>query len=264
MCLILFAYRVDPEAPLIVAANRDELFVRPAAAAAQWEDHPEILAGRDLLGGGTWLGISRLGRFAALTNFRDPATHRADAPSRGSLVKDFLLGDMSAQDYVDGIAREALSYNGFCLLAWDGQALYFFSNRGAAPMAVAPGVHGLPNELLDTPWPKVVRGRAGLEELTRAPFKVDDYLTLLNDSTPARDDLLPQRGRTLERERRSSPLRIIDPRYGTRCSTVLRVGAGGAVDFAERRFLPDGSVAGEVRYRIRMDVPAAAGGVVSA
>lgn len=254
MCLILFAYRVVPDAPLIVAANRDEHFSRPAAPAGIWEDHPDILAGRDLLGGGTWLGVSKRGRFATITNFRDPATHRADAPTRGGLVKDFLLGEMSAKEYVDGIARETVPYNGFCLLAWDGQAFYFYSNRAPAPREIEPGIHGLPNELLDTPWPKVVRGRAGLEKLTRSAFNVDHYLALLNDTTPAPDADLPKRGRTIERERRSSPLRIVDPRYGTRCSTVLRIGADGEVDFTERRFSPEGGIAGEAHFRIKMAV----------
>ncbi len=129
MCLILFAYRVVPGAPLIVAANRDEYFARPAAPAALWADHPEILAGRDLSAGGTWLGVSTTGRFAALTNFRNPADHRRDAPSRGELVKAFLTGRMSAESYVHGLARAAEAYNGFCLLVGDGDHLFFYSNR---------------------------------------------------------------------------------------------------------------------------------------
>jgi uncharacterized protein with NRDE domain len=173
MCLILFAHRVVPDAPLIVAANRDERFNRRAAPAAVWDDHPDILAGRDLSGGGTWLGVSTRGRFAALTNFRDPPTHRTDAPTRGELVKAFLLGQMSARDYVEDIQREAVPYNGFCLLAGDGHELFFYSNRAPAPIQVEPGVHGVPNQLLDTPWPKVVKGRAGLEKLSRTPFNVD-------------------------------------------------------------------------------------------
>lgn len=252
MCLILFAYRAVPGVPLIVAANRDELFNRPALPVARWNDHPDIWAGRDLSGGGTWLGVSRRGRFAALTNFRDPETHRADAPTRGDLVKNFLVGQMSAKSYVDSIAREALPYNGFCLLAWDSRALFFYSNRGPAPAEVAPGVHGLPNQLLDTPWPKVVKGRAGLKKLTQVPFAIDDHLALLNDTTPGPDSELPQRGRTLERERRSSPLRIVNPIYGTRCSTVLRISDEGSIDFAERTFLSTGEIAGDVRHRVDM------------
>ena len=262
MCLILFAYRVVPGAPLIVAANRDEHFTRPAAPAGLWDDHPEILAGRDLSGGGTWLGVSTRGRFAALTNFRDPPTHRTDVPSRGELVKAFLLGDMSAKTYVEGIERAAIPYNGFCLLAGDGRQLYFYSNRADAPMEVAPGVHGLPNALLNTPWPKVVKGRLGLEKLTRSPFAVDDYLMLLNDSTPAPDSDLPLRGRELERERRSSSLRIVNPNYGTRCSTVLRLTSDGTIDFAERSFNSEGGIAGDVRYQVNINSSATESGSV--
>lgn len=256
MCLILFAHRVVPGTPLIVAANRDAHFNRPAATAARWHDHPEILAGRDLQAGGTWLGVSTSGRFAALTNFRDPATHRDDAPSRGELVKAFLAGRMSASTYVEDIVREAIPYNGFCLLVWDGRALFFYSNRAQAPVEVGPGIHGLANHLLNTPWPKVVKGRAGLEQLTRAPFAFDPYLALLNDPTPAADCDRPQRGHDLERERRHSALRILNPDYGTRCSTVLRITSAGTIDFAERGFHSDGGSAGDVQYRLKARLPA--------
>jgi uncharacterized protein with NRDE domain len=256
MCLILFAHRVVPGTPLIVAANRDEHFVRPAAPAAIWDDHPEILAGRDLWAGGTWLGVSTSGRFAALTNFRNPATHRADAPSRGQLVKAFLVGQMSARTYVEHIVREAVPYNGFCLLVGDGRELFFYSNRADAPVEVEPGVHGFANHLLNTPWPKVVKGRAGLEKLARAPFAIDEHLALLDDPTPAADCDLPKRGRDLERERRHSALRILSPDYGTRCSTVLRITSEGAIDFAERSFHPDGGIAADVRYRLKIMSPA--------
>ena len=252
MCLILFAHRVVPGAPLIVAANRDEHFNRPAAPAALWDDHPEILAGRDLAGGGTWLGVTTSGRFAALTNFRNPATHRADAPSRGELVKAFLMGQMSARTYVEDVVRKAVPYNGFCLLVGDGRELFFTSNRAEAPTEVGPGVHGLPNHLLDTPWPKVVKGRAGLEKLTRMPFAFDEYLALLDDPTPAADRDLPKRGRDLERERRHSAIRILNPDYGTRCSTVLRITSLGTIDFAERTFHPEGRIAGHVQYQLKM------------
>jgi uncharacterized protein with NRDE domain len=250
MCLILFAHRVVPGAPLIVAANRDEYFARPAAPAALWADHPEILAGRDLSAGGAWLGVSTSGRFAALTNFRNPADHRGDAPSRGELVKAFLTGRMSATAYVHDLAREARPYNGFCLLIGDGDHLFFYSNRAEVPLPVEPGVHGLANHLLDTPWPKVVKGRAGLQRLTESPFSIDDHLSLLDDTVPADERDLPQSGVDVERERRLSSLRILSAEYGTRCSTVVRIPAVGAIDFAERSYRADGEIAGEVRYRV--------------
>jgi uncharacterized protein with NRDE domain len=250
MCLILFAYRVVPGAPLIVAANRDEYFARPAAPAALWADHPGVLAGRDLSAGGTWLGVSRAGRFGALTNFRNPADHRNDAPSRGGLVKGFLTGRMSATSYVHGLAREAKPYNGFCLLVGDSDHLFFYSNRAEAPLEVEPGIHGLSNHPLDTPWPKVVKGRAGLTQLTGSPFSIDDYLALLDDTVPADERELPQAGVDIERERRLSSLRILSAGYGTRCSTVVRITSAGTIDFAERTYRANGEIAGEVRYQI--------------
>lgn len=249
MCLILFAYRVVPGIPLIVAANRDEYFSRPAMPAAPWTDHPEILGGRDLVAGGTWLGVSTSGRFAALTNFRNPADNRPDAPSRGELVRGFLTGRMSAAAYVADLAREARPYNGFCLLVGDGERLFFYSNRAEGPLPVEPGVHGLPNHLLDTPWPKVVKGRAGLRRLTESPFSIDEHLSLLDDPVPADDRDLPESA-DIERERRLSPLRIRASDYGTRCSTVVRISAADAIDFAERSYRADGEIAGEVRYRV--------------
>lgn len=259
MCLILFAYRVVPSAPLIVAANRDEYFARPAAPAALWADSPGVLAGRDLSAGGTWLGVSTTGGFAALTNFRNPADHRNDAPSRGELVKAFLTGRMSAASYVHDLARDAKPYNGFCLLVGDSDHLFFYSNRGEAPFEVEPGIHGLSNHLLDTPWPKVVKGRAGLEQLTGAPFSIDDYLALLDDTVPADERDLPQAGVDIERERRLSSLRILSAGYGTRCSTVVRIASAGTIDFAERTYRADGEIAGEVRHQLDMVRPRPAG-----
>ena len=168
-------------------------------------------------------------------------------------MKNFLLGQMSAGDYVDDLMRLAVPYNGFSLLTWDGEALFFFSNRAPVPIKVAPGIHGVPNQILNTPWPKVVKGRAGLEECCRAPFDIDRHMTLLDDTTPAPDSDLPQRGRPLERERRHSSLRIVNRDYGTRCSSVLRITSAGAIDFAERSFCPDGGIAGDVRYQVRIN-----------
>ena len=263
MCLILFAYRSVPGVPLIVAANRDEYFTRPAAPAALWADHPGVLAGRDLSAGGTWLGVSTAARFAALTNFRNPADHRNDAPTRGELVKAFLTGRMSAASYVHGLAREATPYNGFCLLVGDSDHLFFYSNRAEAPLEVEPGIHGLSNHLLDTPWPKVVKGRAGLEQLTGSAFSIDDHLALLNDTVPADERDLQQAGADIKRERRLSSLRILSAGYGTRCSTVVRITSAGTIDFAERSYRADGDIAGEVRYRLDMVRPRPADAPVS-
>ena len=252
MCLILIAHRANPGVILQLAANRDELFSRPTSPADWWTDHPHILAGRDLQAGGTWLGVSRSGRFAAITNFRDPASRRDDAPSRGALVGDYLLGDDSPQDYLARIAPRAAAFNGFSLLAGRGDELWFFSNRGNGVTPVQPGVHGLSNHLLDEPWPKVTRGTQGLERLARQDFSAENYFHLLADEEQAPDDTLPRTGISLERERRSSAIRIRDEIYGTRCSTVLRIAADGQVELHERSFTPQGAVSGTVSHRFAL------------
>ncbi len=252
MCLILFAYKTVPGTPLIVAANRDEWFARPAEPAAFWPDHPGVLAGRDLQARGTWLGITTSGRFAALTNFRNPSDKRTDAPSRGGLVSRFLTGKESPRAFVTDLAKRGADYNGFCILAGDLSRLFFYSNHGGAPEEVQPGIHGLSNHLLDTPWPKVVKGRNGLEALLEKPFRSGDYLDLMNDAIPAKERELPQSGVSAEWERSLSSMRILKGDYGTRCSTVLRIRDGGETDFSERTYRRDEEVAGEVHYAFTM------------
>jgi uncharacterized protein with NRDE domain len=162
MCLILVAWRVHPDYPLVVAANRDEFFARSTAPVAFWKDAPQVLAGRDLEAGGTWMGVTRNGRFAALTNFRDPAQNRKGVPSRGGLVADFLTGDEAPQDYLERIASLGKQCNGYNLLVSDGTELWWSSNIGGAARRLEPGVYGVSNHLLDTPWPKVGAGKTAL------------------------------------------------------------------------------------------------------
>jgi uncharacterized protein with NRDE domain len=253
MCLILFAYKVVPGYPLIVAANRDEWFSRPAVAAAFWSDYPQILAGRDLQAGGTWLGVSTKGRFAALTNFRNPNDRRLDAPSRGALVRSFLVGNMSARAFVDDLADQAAPYNGFSMLAGDAAGLFCYSNRGGDPIEVQPGVHGLSNHLLDTPWPKVVKGCAGLEKLLPRTYRSEDYLDLMDDSVPPEEQLVPQSEPGQDWERSLSSMRIMKGEYGTRCSTALRLCEDGESTLAERTYHRNGEIDGEVRYVFKVD-----------
>lgn len=225
MCLILFAYRIHPRYELLLAANRDEFYARPTAAMDYWQEAPELLAGRDLQSGGTWFGITRQRRLAAITNFREPDSVKPDAPSRGLLVCDYLLGQEPARDYLDHLLSRADDYNGFNLLLWDSEGLYYFSNRDTTPRALAPGYYGLSNHLLNTPWPKVQRGLKGLAELLEQNAEIEPkrLLNLLQDQIPADDRELPQTGVSLEWERALSPLFIATPDYGTRSSTVLRV-----------------------------------------
>lgn len=249
MCLILFAYRIVPGVPLLVAANRDEYYARPARQAAFWEDRPSVLAGRDLQAGGTWLGVSANGRFAAVTNFRGAPGAPPGGPSRGELVTGFLSGKQSARSYSRALEKAGSRYAGFCMLASDGEELYFYSNQEHRASIVEPGIHGLSNHLLDTPWPKVVKGRAGLQGLLSRPFSDADYLDLMDDTVPATEKMLPETNLDPAWERSLSSLRIIAGGYGTRCSSVVRIDEASVVDFAERTYRDDGDIAGEVRYR---------------
>jgi uncharacterized protein with NRDE domain len=253
VCLIALAWRAHPAYRLIVAANRDEYFARPAAPADFWEDHTHILAGRDLEAGGTWLGITLEGRFAALTNYRNPADRRSGVPSRGALVSDFLGGDAGPAEYVKRVQKTATSYNGFSLLVGDEDSLWFFSNRGSPPLRVAPGVHGLSNHLLDTPWPKVEKAKARLASQLDKPFAVDAAFELLSDTRHAPSAELPSTGVSLELEERLSAIRILAAGgYGTRCSTALCFGKDGRVEFHERSYREDGSASGTVSYRLTL------------
>ncbi len=244
MCLILAAWHRHPDYPLVVAANRDEFYTRRSAGADFWRDHPGVLAGRDLEAGGTWLGISRSGRFAALTNYRDPARQRADAPSRGRLVADFLTGDVGIDDYLATLP--AADYNGFNLLLNDGRRMVAFSNVSMQAHELAPGIYGLSNALLDTPWPKVGSGKTALDAALAALPDETGLWGLLRDDTIHPDAALPATGVTLEWERLLSAAFIRSPAYGTRCSTVVKVGADGTASFDERTWLP-GAVDGARR-----------------
>lgn len=238
MCVLFIAHRKHPRHPLIVLANRDEFYDRPAAAAAAWADHPHVTAGRDLVAGGTWLGIAHGGRFAAVTNFRDPSRPRGTV-SRGRLVADFLIGGDAAGVYIHTIAARASDYSGFNLLVSDDRGLFYFSNAsGEPPRQLEPGVYGLSNHLLQTPWPKVTSGLAAFErligndEISRAAA-----FDLLADEARAADDELPDTGVGIERERLLSPIFIRTPVYGTRGSTVVLAERDGSLSLDERVFV---------------------------
>ena len=245
MCLIVFDWRPDAQAGalLTLAANRDEFFARATAPLDWWTDAPDVLAGRDLVGGGTWLGLTRDGRFAALTNHRDPRAFRADAPTRGALVADYLVGQRRASlDYLCDIAERGAAYNGFNLIVGDfvRRELGWYCNRAdAAPSLLPEGVHGISNAVLDTPWPKLVRKRAELGKLTERGDtpELDALIELMRDPRVAADETLPSTGISLERERALSAAFIETPDYGTRGTTALRVRTTGAmvgVEIAER------------------------------
>ena len=228
MCLIVFAWHVVPDVPLIAAGNRDEFLDRPTAPAMHWDDCPQIYAGRDLQAGGTWMGITQPDRFAAITNIRAPSEKRPDARSRGNLVADFLSGNMSPRSYIDAIRDTTEEYNGFNLLVGDREQLIWFSNRGAGDarngQPLAPGIYGISNALLDTPWPKVVRTKAQFASLLCQCAPEEAYFEMLFDTTRAASDCrLPKTGIDIELERLLSAPYIEAPNYGTRASTVVRL-----------------------------------------
>jgi uncharacterized protein with NRDE domain len=237
MCLILFAWRMHKEFPLILAANRDEFYARPSAPAAFWDDAPDLLAGRDLKRGGTWLGITRAGRLAAVTNYRDPASLKQGAPSRGELVSDYLHSKQNPEAFIHRLEPRAARYNGFSILVGGSSELAYFSNRGEANR-LTPGIHGMSNHLLDTPWPKVEWGKRALGELLAAEKdpSPEALLALLSSRSRPPDESLPETGVGLEWERVLSPFFIESPHYGTRCSTVLLIDREGRVTFVERVF----------------------------
>jgi uncharacterized protein with NRDE domain len=236
MCLIVFAWQVVPGVPLIAAANRDEFYAREAAPAGPWPDHPGIYAGRDLKAGGSWMGVAQAAqdagpagspRFAAITNIRAPQEHKDDAPSRGHLVADFLAGTMSPQEYIAGLRERAGAYNGFNLVVGDRESLLWYSNKGDSDprngQPLAPGIYGLSNALLDSPWPKVLKTKAQFASLLCLGAPDDAYFEMLSDTTRAPDMRLPETGVPLEVERMLSAVRIESAAYGTRSSTVVKL-----------------------------------------
>jgi uncharacterized protein with NRDE domain len=241
MCTLLLAIELHPRYRLILAANRDEFYDRPTAPAAFWGDAPAIFGGRDLARGGSWLAVTRSGRIAALTNYREPHPVRHDAPTRGNLVSDFLAGDLPAGDYLQRLRRDSLPYSGYNLIVGDLTGLFYYSNKSDQLKQLPSGLYGLSNHLLDTPWPKVVRGKEGLARLLSSEEVSPEALFgILADSTRAQDEALPDTGVGLERERLLSSIFIKGDVYGTRSSTVLLVDGEGEATFVERNF--DGGV----------------------
>lgn len=223
MCLILFAYRAHLKYKLIVAANRDEFYERPTAPAHYWEDYPHILAGRDLNKMGTWMGVTKAGRFAALTNYRNPEEKTNEKRSRGELVGDFLKCDVHSEDYMQKVVKNRKLYPGYNLLVGDTNELYYYSNIEDKLLRVEPGIYGLSNKLLNTDWPKVKHGKERLSKIMceNNETMVDQLMASLQNTDPAPDEILPNTGVSLEWERILSPMFIKSESYGTRSSTVL-------------------------------------------
>lgn len=243
MCLLLAAHRLHPRFDLAVAANRDEFFARPTLAMHRWPEAPDVLAGRDLSAGGTWLGVDGRGRFAAVTNHHERFATRPGQPSRGRLVADFLQGPASAADYVQRLRARASQFAGFNLLCADGDTLWYASNRAASfARPLGPGLYGLSNHLLDTPWPKVERAKQALGDwVDTGSSETEPLQALLADDAPASAADLPFPA--------SSGPFIRGDAYGTRCSTIVLRGRGRVLAI-EDSFAPGGSTIGQQRFRL--------------
>ena len=252
MCLILLVWRAHPEYPCVLAANRDEFHRRATAAAAWWPEQPDILAGRDLKAGGTWLGVTRSGRFAALTNYRDPRLVRETVPSRGNLVTHFLESGESVAESLEHLRRVGAAYNPFNIIFSDGKRLGIFESVRVEGRELGAGVYGLSNHLLDTPWPKV---RIAKSRMTEALARLDDesaIMSLLRDDSQAPDEELPQTGITLEWERLVSSAFVRAGDYGTRCSTLFRVDRSGRAAFDEWSWDRDGREDGRKNFQFQL------------
>jgi len=247
MCLILFAYKMHPEYPLIVAANRDEFFQRPTAPVHFWDDEPNILAGRDLEKMGTWMGVTKFGRFAALTNYRDPSESTVGKRSRGELVRSALKFKGEISDFFKIVQAESNQFPSFNFIAGDKDQLYYFSNTEGIIRELTPGIYGLSNHLLNTPWPKVEVGRDSLRKLLNKNVTdlADQLFKLLMKTDPFPDELLPNTGVPIEMERMLSPLYIKSDDYGTRSSTVMLM-SNKEISYIERIYQPEAK--GERRF----------------
>lgn len=251
MCLILTAHRAVPGHVLVLACNRDEFFARPTEPANYWTDAPHVLAGRDLEKGGTWMGVTRDGRWAAVTNYRDGTRPETGSRSRGELVARYLLEGSSAANYATAVASAGAEYHGFNLLVGDSEGVHYVSNRGARPRALEPGIYGLSNHLLDTPWPKVERGKREMKALFggNPEDPTEPLLALLADRRPAAADALPETGVSRDWEKLLSSVFICAPGYGTRASSVLLIEHNGQASLRERSFGAGAQLLEDRRYR---------------
>lgn len=238
MCLNIFAYKSHPDYKLIIVANRDEFYARKTEAAAFRIDNPDLLAGRDTEHGGTWLGITRQGKFSFITNYRDPKSFRKNAPSRGALVSDFLIGSAGPYDYLNNL-KNTNDYNGFNLVVGDLNEVCFFSNTEGKIKKLDNGFYGLSNALLDTPWKKLVNGKKIISEIiSRNNFTYEDLFTALENEQKAEDAELPSTGVPFEIEKLISSMFIKSETYGTVCSTVVLIDNNNRVQFFERTHNP--------------------------
>lgn len=254
MCLINFQLNNHNKYKLVMAANRDEEYSRPTEAAHYWKDYPHILGGRDLRGMGTWLGITKTGRISALTNIRNTkellSTHQK---SRGHLVSNYLIGSQNPSEYLNDISKSDNDYAGFNLLVGNQDEIFYLNNYENKVSKVDNGLHSLSNHHLDTPWPKVIKGKTGLEKIMDSEDSdIEDLFRLLRDDDTAENKDLPDTGLSKEIEKNLSPLFINMDKYGTRCSTVILIDQDDNATFVERTYL-EGQLKGEEKFEFKIE-----------
>lgn len=251
MCLLVFAWQPDPDHVLVLAGNRDEFHDRPAAPADWWD--AAIVGGKDLRAGGTWMAAHCDGRFAVVTNYREPLEEGRGPRSRGELVSNYLESGAAPESYARAAAARGKEYAGYNLLLGSPDRLVYLSNRGRGPEVLEPGIYGLSNHLLDTPWPKLQRTRARFERLLSAGADTNALLDMLADREPAAEDELPETGIGPQWERLLSSPFIVSPHYGTRCSTVIKLLQNREMALTERRFDAAGREIGESDFRFAVE-----------
>jgi uncharacterized protein with NRDE domain len=259
MCIAYLALDTHPDWPVFIAANRDEFHERPARPAAPWPNAPRIIGGIDLRAGGTWLGVDHFGRYALITNFREPGQHIEKAPSRGDLTRSFLEGKQTAKEFASLTAQTAQTYNGFNLIVGQGGQAFYVGNRSAdsSAKALGSGRFVMSNHLLDTPWPKAQRLRQALLPYPGPALngELDEIFQALKDTTQAQDHALPATGLPVDRERLLSSPFIISPAYGTRCSTILALHRNGQGILAETSYSPEGQLVQRSDWPFRWQPP---------
>lgn len=235
MCTMVFAYKTHPEYDFIYIGNRDEFKNRPSIGAHFWETDPRVIAGMDLEKGGTWAGMTIEGKMAFLTNFREPHLKKDGLYSRGFLTRDFLLGDMSPTAYLKSIKTNHNAYDPFNLVLGSLDALWFYSNMNNRTSKIVPGIHGLSNAFLNTPWYKVVKAKERLSELIYKDFIIEELFSILDDREIPPDSLLPDTGVPKDLERTLSTIHIDTPTYGTLFKTAILIRKDGLVTYYEKK-----------------------------
>ncbi len=254
MCLIFLSYKQHKEYPLIILANRDEFYKRPTLAADYWKENPNILAGKDLEGGGTWMGVTKNGYLAMLTNYRDIANIKPNAPTRGKLVSDYLQGEFNPKEYLKALSKTGSSYNGYSLIAGNFNDPWYYSNYGNKIAQLGTGLYGLSNALLDSKWPKVETGKAELAPLlSKTTLDKEALFNVMTNQQKAEKNNLPNTGLSIEKERAISPRFINTEDYGTRCTTLITVSKEGIVDFTERQYSNGIATREENHYSFRVN-----------